>query len=101
MKKAKVDHTIMMKLTCHKSPSMFNRYNTVNQEDTIDVMKRLNLFLSEQRSSESSDNRKTGTPDKKIQGSKEPSNLLKSLVPGPDLNRHGVEAPRDFKSITS
>jgi len=45
MRKAKVDQTVIMKLTGHKTPSMFNRYNTVDQEDAIDAMKRLKSLL--------------------------------------------------------
>ena len=48
-----------MKLTGHKTLSMFNRYNTVDQEDATDAMKRLNLFLSEQKSFKSSDDVQT------------------------------------------
>jgi len=47
MRKAGVDQTVIMKLTGHKTLSMFNRYNTVDQEDATNAMKRLNLFLSE------------------------------------------------------
>jgi hypothetical protein len=49
-----------MKLTGHKTLSMFNRYNTVDQEDATNAMKRLNLFLSEQKSFKSSDDVQTG-----------------------------------------
>jgi hypothetical protein len=34
---------------------MFNRYNTVDQEDAMEAMKRLDLFLAEQKSFKSSD----------------------------------------------
>jgi integrase len=81
MRKAGVDQTVIMKLTGHKTPSMFNRYNTVDREDAIDAMKRLNLFLSEQKSLESSDNVQTGTSEATKKGSEEPSNVLKALVP--------------------
>jgi integrase len=60
MRKAGVDQTVIMKLTGHKTLSMFNRYNTVDQEDATDAMKRLNLFLSEQKSFKSSDDVQTG-----------------------------------------
>jgi integrase len=60
MRKAGVDQTVIMKLTGHKTLSMFNRYNTVDQEDAADAMKRLNFFLSEQKSFKSSDDVQTG-----------------------------------------
>jgi len=59
MRKAGVNQTIIMKLTGHKTLSMFNLYNTVDQEDATDAMKGLNLFLSEQKSFESSDHVQT------------------------------------------
>jgi integrase len=77
MRKAGVDQTVIMKLTGHKTFSMFNRYNTVDQEDAVNAMKRLDLFLSEQKSSESSDIVQTATGNQKIKGSKEPFNSLK------------------------
>ncbi len=60
MRKAGVDQTVIMKLTGHKTLSMFNRYNTVDQEDAMGAMKRLDLFLSSQKSLESSDQVQTG-----------------------------------------
>jgi len=50
-----------MKLTGHKTLCMFNRYNTVDQEDAMGAMKRLDLFLSAQKSLESSDQVQTAT----------------------------------------
>ena len=82
MRKARVDQTVIMKLTGHKTLSMFNRYNTVDREDAIDAMNRLNLFLSEQKSFKSSDQVQTGPSEETAQGSEEPSKPLKSLVPG-------------------
>ena len=78
-----------MKLTGHKTLSMFNRYNTVDQEDAMEAMKRLDLFLAEQKSFKSSDHVQTGTDEAKKKGSEEPSNILKSLVP-----RAGLEPAR-------
>lgn len=60
MRKAGVDQTVIMKLTGHKTLSMFNRYNTVDQEDAVGAMKRLDLFLSAQKTLESSDDVQTG-----------------------------------------
>ena len=66
MRKAGVDQTVIMKLTGHKTLAMFNRYNTVDQEDAMDAMKKLNLFLSEQKSFKSSDHVQTDTDERKI-----------------------------------
>ena len=52
---------VIMKLIGHKTLSMFNRYNTVDQEDAMGAMKRLDLFLSSQKSLESSDHVQTGS----------------------------------------
>jgi integrase len=60
MRKTGVDQTVIMKLLGHKTLSMFNRYNTVDQEDAVDAMKRLDVFLSAQQSSKSSDDVQTG-----------------------------------------
>jgi integrase len=61
MRKAGVDHTVIMKLTGHKTLAMFNRYNTVDQDDAIQAMQKLNLLLSEQKSNRSSDHVQTGS----------------------------------------
>jgi len=49
MRKAGVDQTVIMKLTGHKTFSMFNRYNTVDQDDAIMAMQKLNRLLSGQK----------------------------------------------------
>jgi integrase len=72
MRKAGIDQTVIMKLTGHKTLSMFHRYNTVDQEDAIDAMKKLDLFLSEQKSFESSDHVQTGTNSGKMGAPKSP-----------------------------
>lgn len=61
MRKAGVDQTVIMKLTGHKTLAMFTRYNTVDQADAVNAMKRLDSFLSTQKSSESSDDVQTGS----------------------------------------
>jgi len=61
MRKARVDQTVIMKLTGHKTLATFTRYNTVDQADAVDAMKRLDSFLSAQKSLESSDDVQTGT----------------------------------------
>jgi len=55
MRKAGVDQTVIMKLTGHKALSMFNRYNTVDQDDAMEAMRKLDLLLMEQKVQESSD----------------------------------------------
>jgi len=49
MRKAGVNQTGIMKLTGHKPFSMFNRYNTVDQDDAGKAIQKLNLLLSEQK----------------------------------------------------
>jgi integrase len=61
MRKAGVNQTVIMKLTGHKTMSMFNRYNTVDQDDAVKAMQRLNLLLSEQKTKKSSDHVQTTT----------------------------------------
>jgi len=61
MRKAGVDQTVIMKLTGHKTFAMFNRYNTVDQDDAIQAMQKLNLLLSEQKSNKSSDHVQTSS----------------------------------------
>ena len=45
MRKAKMDQTVIMKLKGHKIPSMFNRYNTMDQEEVIDAVKKVKSLL--------------------------------------------------------
>jgi hypothetical protein len=60
MRKAGVDQTVIMKLTGHKTLSMFNRYNTVDQDDALEAMRKLDVLLTEQKARESSDIVQTG-----------------------------------------
>jgi len=71
MRKAGVDQTVIMKLTGHKTLSMFNRYNTVDKDDAVEAMQKLNLLLAEQKANESSDNVQTNTNPQKNRDSKE------------------------------
>ena len=61
MRKAGVDQTVIMKLTGHKTLAMFSRYNTVDQDDAIQAMQKLNRLLSEQKSNKSSDHVQTSS----------------------------------------
>jgi integrase len=61
MRKAGVDQTVIMKLTGHKTFSMFNRYNPVDQDHAIKAMQKLNLLLSEQKNKKSSDHVQTSS----------------------------------------
>jgi integrase len=45
-RKAGVDRTVIMKLTGHKTLSMFTRYNSVDEADAREAMQRLNSFFS-------------------------------------------------------
>jgi len=46
MRKAGVERSIIMKITGHKTMSMFERYNTVDSTDAQDALKRLGEFLT-------------------------------------------------------
>lgn len=59
MRKAGVDRSVIMKLTGHKTSAMFDRYNTVDQEDAELAMQRFESFLRWQNSDESSDHVQT------------------------------------------
>jgi len=61
MRKAGVDQTVIMKLTGHKTQAMFNRYNTVDKDDAVMAMEKLDAFLAAQKPAESSDNVQTGS----------------------------------------
>ena len=71
MRKAGVDQTVIMKLTGHKTLSMFNRYNTVDQDDALEAMRKLDLLLVQQKSDESSDIVQTSLPLQKNRDSEE------------------------------
>ena len=72
MRKAGVDQTVIMKLTGHKSLSMFNRYNTVDQDDALEAMRKLDLLLVQQKADESSDLVQTRLSAQKNRDCKEP-----------------------------
>jgi hypothetical protein len=46
MRKAGVDQSVIMKLTGHKTPSMFQRYNTVDLDDAKNAYQKLEELLS-------------------------------------------------------
>lgn len=48
MRKAGVDRSVIMKITGHKSVSMFERYNTVDSCDAKDALQLLGEFLAKQ-----------------------------------------------------
>ena len=45
MRKAGVPKSVIMHLTGHKTSAMFDRYNTIDEEDARDALKKLNEFL--------------------------------------------------------
>jgi len=75
MRKAGVDQSMIMKMTGHKTLSMFNRYNTVDQDDALEAMGKLDLLLAEQKASKSSDQVQTGISLQKNRDSKEPLSI--------------------------
>jgi integrase len=52
MRKAGVDRSVIMKITGHKTTSMFERYNTIDRDDARDAIKRLDEFLTKPSSGE-------------------------------------------------
>jgi len=47
-----VDRSVIMKITGHKTVSMFERYNTVDRDDAQEAIKRLGEFLTKPHSGE-------------------------------------------------
>lgn len=46
MRKAGVPESVIMKITGHKTASMFLRYNTVDKEDAREAMRNLERYLA-------------------------------------------------------
>ena len=46
MRKAGVPESVIMKITGHSTREMFDRYNTIDQEDTREAVGRLETFLA-------------------------------------------------------
>lgn len=61
MRKAGVEQSVIMKLTGHKTASMFYRYNTVDSEDAREAFRKLELLIG----SEGPGGGK-GTPEEKV-----------------------------------
>ena len=59
MRKAGVDQTVIMKITGHKTQAMFNRYNTIDQDDAILAMRKLDKHLDSRFCDQSSDHIQT------------------------------------------
>lgn len=51
MRKSGVHDTAIMKITGHSTREMFDRYNTVDKEDQVDAVKKLESFLFDQEES--------------------------------------------------
>ncbi len=60
MRKAGVDHSVIMKLTGHKTAAMFHRYNTVDTADAREAYRRLDAFLGQEQGEGSSANLGSG-----------------------------------------
>jgi integrase len=48
MRQAGVDQSVIMKLTGHKTPSMFQRYNTVDLNNTKNAYQKLEALLEQE-----------------------------------------------------
>ena len=82
---AGVGRTVVIKLTRHKTFSMSNRVNTVDQENTVGAMWKLDSFLWGQKTEKCSD----GLLSSKKKGLYRVPNRLNLLVP-----RAGIEPAR-------
>jgi integrase len=49
MRRANVHHSVIMKLTGHKTAAMFHRYNTVDAGDAREAYQKLEILLSQER----------------------------------------------------
>ncbi len=47
MRKAGVDHSVIMKLTGHQTPTRFQRYNAADLDDAKDAYQKLHMFLEQ------------------------------------------------------
>ena len=96
MRKAGVDHTVIMKLTGHKTMAMFNRYNTVDREDAWAAMRRLETYLFTQKSSQSSDISQTDPNPTQKEGLGISRNPLKSFGAGGETRTRTVARTGGF-----
>lgn len=76
MRKAGVPKSVIMHLTGHKTSAMFDRYNTIDEEDARDALKKLNEFLDRE------EQRKTGTNE-----------CSHSAPTGADKEKRGISRP--------
>jgi hypothetical protein len=67
MRKAGVDHSVVMKLTGHKTPSMFPRYTTVDVDNARLAYRRLEELLSQEQAQNAAPAKtcRQGAPDKR------------------------------------
>jgi hypothetical protein len=47
MRKAGVRRSVIMHFTGHRTSAMFDRYNTIDEEDAKDALRKLDEFLKE------------------------------------------------------
>ena len=64
MRKAGVDRSVIMKITGHKTLSMFERYNTIDGDDAREAIKRLGDFLTKPFNGEVSTSMLLQEPDR-------------------------------------
>ena len=63
MRKAGVDHSVIMKLTGHKTATMFQRYNTVDVADAMKAYQKLEELLIKERGDSGTGKCSHGAPD--------------------------------------
>jgi integrase len=61
MRKAGVDHSVIMKLTGHMTAAMFHRYNTVDTADAMEAYRKLDGLLGKRQGAVSPGNLGSGT----------------------------------------
>ena len=60
MRKSGVDKSVIMKITGHSTDAMFRRYNTVDQEDRTEAVRKFEGFLRDQKSNANQNAKKMG-----------------------------------------
>jgi hypothetical protein len=60
--RAGVPQKVAMAISGHKTPSVFERYNIIDERDVIDAMKRLDTYSRDRAAQESGNDKATARP---------------------------------------